>query len=73
MPKQIFKKIHKNTAEVFCVCVLDNYLGVGPTLKCGLFTQWDSIGENWFFPLPADVNGYNFLVRGGTLSTPPQC
>lgn len=39
MPKQIFKKIHKNTAEVFCVCVLDNYLGVGPTLKCGLFTQ----------------------------------
>lgn len=40
-------------------------LGMEPTLECGWYTQWPSIGENGFpFPSRLSVAG-SFLVKGG--------
>ena len=41
------QKQPSNSAIGFCVGHL--LLGMEPALKSGLFAQWDSIGENYFF------------------------
>lgn len=49
--KQTNKKRNKTKGyrnPVSSFCVGHTLLSMGPTLKCGWYTQWDSIGENWF-------------------------
>lgn len=48
--------------SLFCVGYL--LLGTGPALKCGLYPQWDSIGENGCFPFSSWKSvGDSFLVK----------
>lgn len=52
------------------VCVVDHLLlGMRPTLKCGLSTQWDSVGENGFFFCKQLLTSDSFWLRGWGLLT----
>lgn len=65
LPKQ--SNVNQNTTDFFCVGHL--LLGMGPTLKCGLYTQRDSIWKkkNEFFLCKQLSIRDSFWVGGGSL------
>lgn len=65
------KKSIKMPVSVFYVGAL--LLSIEPDLKCGLYTQGDSTGENQLFPCKQLLIGHSFLVIKGEFisSSPP--